>query len=561
MSVLLMNSSHSVNDNEYFYNIDKEFTEADHDQKKIHSLYLQELNKYKKTNDLKYLLSSKYGEIFLNTESRSKKISLIYELIRINDDHYEYITAACNFFLALELEDTSPKLCLQFLNEAIKIEEKSPIKNFLPHMYHAKGRWYFTHKSYSLARIYFGKALVNFSKRDTMYIASMHNNFALCDMKTGNFDSGIKQTRYAINILKTKKKLTGDEITFMHKMIANLGLFYFYKKDYVTAERYLVKDIDYSKSEQTLSLNGVKKVAKLLSIYQSNKQLDKVKEIILLYRTLLPKTKPLKAKIAICEILVNYYIKNNDIPNVNIYSDLLIKYNNQNAQDISEEIDNVSNVLNGYILKNINQQYDVKIESQKRKNILLVILIVAVIAISVRIIFKIRKKNEAEKNILEEEKSLLESNKENLEKDLQFQQGKIKNLHLNLNLKIETEKAFLENLKKIKRSKNIDAESTVRDLFFKINNLLQIDEKNCDLINESSIENKEFMEKLSNRFSTLTDHELKLCVLYRLNLSSKEVSLLENVTPGSARVYKSKIKSKMKLDKEEDLGIFLNSIK
>lgn len=559
--MLLINSCHSVNDNEYFYKIDKEFTEADHDQKKIYSLYQQELKKYTKTNDLKYLVSSKYGEIFLNTENKSKKISLIYELIRINDNHYDYITAACNFFLALELEDTSPKLCLQFLNEAIKIEEKSPIKNFLPHMYHAKGRWYFNHESYSLAKIYFGKALINFNKRDTVYIASMHHNFALCDLKTGNFDSGIKQTEYAINILKAKKKFTSDDKIFMHTMVANLGLFYFNKKDYVNAEKYLINEITFAKSEQTLSFNGVKKIEKLISIYQADKRLEKVKEVILLYRDLLPKTTSLKSKIAICEILVRYYIKNDDIRSSKTYSDLLIKYNNQNTVDISNEIDNVSNVLNGYILKNINQQYDVKIERQKRRSLLLIFLIITVIAIAIRVIFKIRKKNEKEKNVLEEEKIILENNKENLEKDLQLQQGKIKNLHLNLNLKIETEKAFLENLKKIRRSKNIDAESTVRDLFFKINNLLQIDQKNHDLINESSIENKEFMEKLSKRFSILTDHELRLCVYYRLNLSSKEVSLLENITPGSARVYKAKIKAKMKLDKEEDLGIFLNSIK
>ena len=135
---------------------------------------------------------------------------------------------------------------------------------------------------------------------------------------------------------------------------------------------------------------------------------------------------------------------------------------------------------------------------------------------------------------------LLESNREILEKDILLQRGKIKNLHMNLNLKIETEKAFLENLKKIKKSKNIDAEETVKDLFFKINNLLQIDEKNT--VNESSAENKEFMEKLSAIFPFLSEQDLKLCAYFRLNLSSKEISLLENITPGSVRVYKTKIK-------------------
>lgn len=68
------------------------------------------------------------------------------------------------------------------------------------------------------------------------------------------------------------------------------------------------------------------------------------------------------------------------------------------------------------------------------------------------------------------------------------------------------------------------------------------------------------MEKLSQQFPSLTEQELKLCAYFKLNLSSKEVSLLEGITSGSVRVYKTKIKSKMGLGKEQKLDDFLNII-
>ena len=150
--------------------------------------------------------------------------------------------------------------------------------------------------------------------------------------------------------------------------------------------------------------------------------------------------------------------------------------------------------------------------------------------------------------------------KEILEKDLQLQKEKVKNLHLNLNLRTETQKAFLENLKKIKKTKNIEPEEILRDLQFKINNLIQLDNKDNELINESSLENKLFMDKLSENFPILSHQELKLCVYFKLNLSGKEIAILEKFTVGSIRVYKAKIKSKMGLSKEENLNDFLNTI-
>jgi len=561
ISLWIMNSCHSENDNMYFQGIDKEVTEINQNHGKIYAIYKRELKKYQTTKDLKYLLSSKYVESFLFPENRSKQISIIYELLRINDDENEYITIACNFFLSLKIEDTSPKLSLQFLNESIKIDEKKDNHFFLPHLYHAKGRWYFKHNNYSLAKIYFAKALKNLKKDNVLYVASMYNNFAMCNDKLGSVDSAINHIRFAINLLSNKKDLTEEETFFIYIMKGNLGSFYLEKKDYAKAELYYNEQVDFQVKGKKYHFNIVRNSDELFQLYELTKQPGKEKKLAELLIHILPNLTNTKNKIVACALLRKYFARQNDMENMKVFSDRLDVLNKKYNNEITKEVDNISDVLNGYIIKNINQKFDFKIRDQRRKNMLLLCLVLATIVISVNIILKIRERNKKEKEKLERLNFLLESSKENLEKDIQLQKGKIKNLHMNLNLKIETERAFLENLKKIKKSKNIDAEETVKDLFFKINNLLQIDEKNNDFVNESSEENKEFMKKLSEIYPFLSDHDLKFCVYFRLNLSSKEIALLENITPGSVRVYKTKIKSKIGLRKEEELSTVLNTIK
>lgn len=556
-----LNSCGSEDKNLYFKAINNEITKIQRDHRKIETIYNRELGKYKRTHDEKYLVSSKYAEYFLFPDNKLKKISLIYELLKINDNKYDYITIACNFFLAFELERTSQKLSLQFLNDAIKIDERNKETHFLAQLYHLKARLYFTHKNYTLAKFYFNKALHTFDKKDKLHIAAMYSSFGVCDQRTGNFDSAIQHTEYGIKILQSKPNLNNEELFILYKMKGNLGVYYFlYKKNYLIAEKLLNQEVPFYEDKKESDKINSRNLKALLEIYLITHQVAKEKEVVGRLLNILPQLKTSESKIYTLEALYKYYLRTHDFENIKLYSQKLIDLNNDYREENAKEMDNTLDILNIYTIKNINQKYTEKIASQRRRNILLTLVIVILIIVFIKIVLTIRNKTKKEKKALEKEKLLLEDDKKDLEDGINKQEGKIKNLYMNLSLKIETEKAFLENLKKIKRSKNIDPEETVKDLYFKTNNLLQIDKKNESLVSESSIENKLFMKRLSEKHPHLTDYELRLCVYFRLNLSSKEISLLTNITPGSVRVYKSKIKSKIELEKEEELTAFLNSI-
>ncbi|WP_223608319.1 LuxR family transcriptional regulator [Chryseobacterium sp. OSA05B] len=561
-SLLLINSCRSEDDNEYFYNLN-DYVSAEYSNynlTNIRAQYDKELAKYKKTGDKKYLLSSKYVELFLyyNTDSQYalKQIPLLYELLKLNNDQYEYISISCNFMLALHFEHNSPKFAMYFLDEAIKTDEKIGKKYILPHLYHAKGRLYYNEKNYSAAMLYFNKALKTYIKRkdDKIFIASMHNNFGMCFNQLNKTDKAIQQTLEGIKILEGKKKLNKEDLLFITAMKVNLGKYYLKQNDYKNSYIFWNEGFEFYQKIEQYNSDFMFVSQKLFDMYERVGQNDKKDSLARLLTEIEPKIQYLPDKITLYEILQNYYLEINDREKQKASSKkilhLITLYNEKNQKELAQ----VSDLLNDYFIKSINQKYDYNVNIQKKNNWLVLVSALLIITVLAGSFINVHKKNKKNKEFAEKQELTLNQ-------DIQSQKNRIKNLQLSLNLKIEMEKAFLENLKQIKKTKNLNAEEVVKNLIFKINNLLEIDRKNNDIINESYTENKMFMEKLSERFPVLTDQELQLCIYFKLDLSSKEISLLENIKDVTARVYKANIKSKMKLDKETDLTLFLNSIK
>ena len=69
-----------------------------------------------------------------------------------------------------------------------------------------------------------------------------------------------------------------------------------------------------------------------------------------------------------------------------------------------------------------------------------------------------------------------------------------------------------------------------------------------------------FKITLYNLVPNLTTNELKLCAFLRLNLSSKEISNLLNITPESVNKARYRLRKKLNLSAKEDLSTFIINI-
>lgn len=71
---------------------------------------------------------------------------------------------------------------------------------------------------------------------------------------------------------------------------------------------------------------------------------------------------------------------------------------------------------------------------------------------------------------------------------------------------------------------------------------------------------KDFFKKLKSKYPDLTPNELKLCAYLRLNLTSKEIAPLFNISPKSVEIKRYRLRKKMKLDRETSLTNYILSI-
>lgn len=69
----------------------------------------------------------------------------------------------------------------------------------------------------------------------------------------------------------------------------------------------------------------------------------------------------------------------------------------------------------------------------------------------------------------------------------------------------------------------------------------------------------EFFQKLRANYPQLTVNDLKQSAYLKMNLSSKEIAILMNISPKSVKMNRYRLKKKLDLDAEEDLQQFLSS--
>jgi DNA-binding CsgD family transcriptional regulator len=71
---------------------------------------------------------------------------------------------------------------------------------------------------------------------------------------------------------------------------------------------------------------------------------------------------------------------------------------------------------------------------------------------------------------------------------------------------------------------------------------------------------KNFLKKVKDRHPSLTPNDLRLCAYLRLNLSSKEIAPLLNISPRSVEVKRYRLRKKMDLPHDSNLTNYILEI-
>lgn len=136
---------------------------------------------------------------------------------------------------------------------------------------------------------------------------------------------------------------------------------------------------------------------------------------------------------------------------------------------------------------------------------------------------------------------------------------------INLALSIEDQRSFLENINA--QVSAIQQMTTDRAVLDAVQNLTTTISQRMTFNRDMETFNgqveqihKDFQAKLDAVFPGLTDQEKRLATLLRLNLSTKEIAALLNISPKSTETARYRLRKRLNIQQGENLNLFINNL-
>lgn len=557
--LLLMFSSceiYAQEENNYFKLLETEINKTNNLNIK-YKIAEREKSLFEKKHDTLYFLSYKLAILnyYSCKKDEAQQLKTSIELLNYNIEKDITINSIANFNVATQLENYLPEVSENYLNAAIKSENISKEKKLLPHLYHFKGKLFYNKKKYDSAKYYFQKALTNYKPNELLFKASMYNNLGLVAEKLNQDEKAKQYYNKGIIILENKMSPSLEEKRFLQTIQINYGDIFFNNLDYSSAQNHWEKLFYVIKDKTEYLRNSIIIATNLYIVYDRTHNDKGIEKIIIFIKKHEVNNEALDVNKYILEMLQDFAYKKNNLTDIKKYSEKLIKFKDKTIEENEKFISKTSNALFKNIIESANEKYYFILQRQKKKfNWYLTIgalaLIILILGFTVII-------NRLE--IIKKQYKIDQQNKIIIEKDNKIKEEKIRTLHININLKNESEKIFLEKIKKARRSGTKKTEELLKELHLQLNNLINID-KSFKKDNESTIQNENFINNLTSKFPELNDLEVQLCTYFSIYMTAKEIAIIEKLGVPSVRVYKSRIKAKLGLSREDSLEDFLNKI-
>jgi len=197
--------------------------------------------------------------------------------------------------------------------------------------------------------------------------------------------------------------------------------------------------------------------------------------------------------------------------------------------------------------------------NQLQQTILIIGLLILVI---LGILTFIRQKNKTKKNkeLLEKNKQIHEAQKSLMSTTINNKNNELINFALHIGHKNEFIQSIKSDIKNIKIKSEKEDSNLIKDLNFKINQNLRVNRELEEFQNDVNKVNRDFFNKLYEKYPNLTKNEKHLTALLRLNLSSKEIASLNNISTKAVEMSRYRLRKKLNIDSNSNLSDFLHKL-
>jgi len=362
------------------------------------------------------------------------------------------------------------------------------------------------------------------------------SNLGMLFQLSGNLDSALIYTNRAIVIQNQTNDLNGKASN-----LYNLGIIYMKKGDYQLADIYLHRSL---KEAELISSKKLKR-----DIYLKLKQLAKDRGN---YQQAL-------------EYAEMYNVVKDSLFNAEKLRELVRQENRyeleKNAQELKLKEQEV------ILLKRDSQI------SMLWRNLLIVgILAVIIVAYFVysrqRINIK-RKKELFEKNeeIFRTNEALTQAELENarlkeieLNQKIEFKNKELTSYTLNFIQKNELMEEVKSSIDELKKTQDKDTIKKLNSLKRTVSGSIHIDKDWQDFKRQFEEVHSNFFSVLKGKYPDLTNNELKLCALLKLNMNLKEAATVMGISPESVKTARYRLRKKLGLGREDNLVEYIISL-
>ena len=168
---------------------------------------------------------------------------------------------------------------------------------------------------------------------------------------------------------------------------------------------------------------------------------------------------------------------------------------------------------------------------------------------------------EAEK--VQREKQIIQLEKEKLEHDLQHKSQEMVNLMINFTRKSEMLTEIKTEIMKVAAElKGENTRETKRQLILingKIDANIQSDEVLKRIEEQFDLLHNNFMKRLHEHHPGLSNNERMMCAYLKMNLSTKEIAPLLNISVRGVETMRYRLRKKLGLEREDSLTDYLNN--
>lgn len=443
--------------------------------------------------------------------------------------------------------------------KALKFAEGVDSIEFQAHAKYCMGNIYQKLKQFNNALTYFDESLAIYEQlQNQRWIGILKNGVGIVYLQIKDNEKGVEYLMDALTIFEKNgmERATGIPIS-------NLAEQYYDNGQYEIAMQYYQKALAISKKFKEVkgqaisyanlglglrqlkqydeSIASTKRGLDIAKKYQYNKLIvDFSKDLAETYK-----------ETGDYKLSVEYYAAYNEL------SDSLL------GNEVKQEVDALQKAYEKEKKekeKAAQEQEIIALKQTKQISLFANVGILAFLIFSGTFLWLFFSRNKAKRQLIEAELKNKELEKERLEKELNFKTQDLTNFALDISRKNDFAQRLHDRLEVLMDSKPEEIKEKARKLYFLVANHLKINEDAKQFQMNIDTVNQDFYNKLNEQFPELTVNEKQLCGLIRLNLSTKDIASIKNISPKSVEMGRYRLRKKLKLDPKVDITDFMQKL-